>query len=125
MPTMPDTTADAFLDQIALSTQMFICTSAPANHAAIAGVALNAAHTLTAGDGNGDWVIADGDTSGRKLSITQQSITYNATGSGTHVAYSDGTTMHWVQDLDQTYSITSGETRTFDAGKVVELPDPA
>lgn len=45
---MPDTTTDALLDRIALSTAVHACTSSPANHAGIAGVTVGN-YTLTGG----------------------------------------------------------------------------
>ena len=98
--TMPDTTVDAALDRVALSTAVHACTASPANHAGIAAVSVGN-YTITAGDGGGDWTIAAGDVSGRKITLGAQSGN-NATGNGDalFLAYTDGTTMHYVTDGD-------------------------
>lgn len=125
MATMPDDTADGALERVAQSVEMYVCSAGSITTRANAiSNALNDAHTLTAGDGNGDWTIANGSLSGRKISISQQSITYDTTGSATQVAYCTASVLRYVQDLDATYAITSGETRTFDAGDVWEIGDP-
>ena len=125
--TMPDTTVDAALDRIALSTAVHICSSSPANHAAIAAVSLGN-YTLTAGDGNGDWTIANGDVSGRKITLGAQSgnngTATGTPGAATFLAFTDGTTLHYVTDGDGD-TITSGSPFTIAAYDVLEITDPA
>jgi len=122
--TMPDTTADTLLDQIALSTAVHACTTSPANHAGIAAVTVGN-YTLTAGDGGGDWTIANGDTSGRKLTLGAQSGN-NGTGTGAanFLAFTDGTTMHYVCDGDGD-TVNSGSPWTIAAFDVAEVRDPS
>ena len=87
----PDDTLDAFLAKIATATRLVVCSGQPANFAGIAAVAL-ADIALTAGDGNGDYAIANGDTSGRKVTIAQQAdVEIDASGTATHVSLDDGT----------------------------------
>ncbi|MHC1728068.1 MAG: hypothetical protein AB9866_19040 [Syntrophobacteraceae bacterium] len=87
-----DDVLDAALDKLATCTHLTFCSSQPANYAGIAAVALAAA-TLTAGDGNGDYVIAD-DTSGRKLTVgAQTGMTPSANGTVTYAVLDDGTTL--------------------------------
>lgn len=114
---------DAALAELATATAVHACTAEPANHAGIAAVTVGN-YTLTAGAGNGDWVIADGDTSGRKLTLTAQSGN-NATGTGAanFLAFTDGTTLQGVIDGDGD-TLNSGSPWTIAATDVVELRDP-
>ena len=83
---------DVALDKIATSTHLTFCSAQPANYAGIAAVTLVSV-TLTAGDGNGDYVIAD-DTSGRKLTVgVQSAMTPSADGTVLFAVLDDGTTL--------------------------------
>lgn len=83
---------DAALDKLATCTHLTFCSTQPANYAGIAALAL-AASTLTAGDGNGDYVVAD-DTSGRKLTVgAQTGMTPSGNGTVTYAVLDDGTTL--------------------------------
>lgn len=118
-----DSVMDAALDLVATATRMVVTSAQPANFAGIAAVAL-ADVTLTAGDGNGDYVVANGDTSGRKLTVAQQaSITIDASGDATHVCLDDGTTLLYVTTCT-TQTLTSGGTVTVPAFDI-EIADPA
>lgn len=120
----PDTTIDPALARVALSTTVHACSSAPANHAGIAAVTLGN-YTLTAGDGNGDWTIANGDVSGRKLTLGAQSGNNGtATGVANFLAFTDGTTLHFVADADGE-TINSGSPWTIGAFDVWEIADPS
>lgn len=45
--------------------------------------------TLTAGDGNGDYVVGEGDTNGRKVAVAEQAaISITADGTALHVVLS-------------------------------------
>lgn len=79
--------------------------------------------TLTAGDGNGDYVIGEGDTNGRKVAIAEQAaISITATGTALHVVGSvAGTILLTTTCTSQ--ALTSGGTvtvPTFDD----EIADP-
>lgn len=80
-------------------------------------------HTMVAGDGNGDYVIGEGDTNGRKIAVAQQAdISITGTGIALHVALSLGgaillTTTCTSQTLTSGGTVT---TPTFD----YELADP-
>lgn len=108
-----DVFIDAMLDKIATCTLMSICSAEPANKAGVAAVTL-ASVALTAGDGNGDYVIANGDTSGRKVTIQQQaSISITSSGTATHVVLDDGTNI--VVTTCTSQALTSGGTVTVPA----------
>ena len=63
-----------------------MCSAEPANYAGIAAVSL-ADVVMTAGAGNGDYTKANGDTSGRKLTVAQQAtVTIDNSGTATHIA---------------------------------------
>ena len=113
---------DAALDKVATCTRQVACSAAPANFAGIAAVAL-ADITLTAGDGAGDYVIAD-DTSGRKVTVGAQSaVTVDSTGDATHVTLDDGTTLLYTTTCT-TQTLTASNTVNFPAWKI-NLEDPA
>lgn len=117
-----DSVFDAMLAKIATGNIMHVCSAEPANHAGIAAVSL-ADIALTAGDGNGDYTIANGDVSGRKLTVAQQaSVPIDANGTATHIAISDGTTLLAVTTCTSQV-LTSGGTVTIPAFKA-EVTDP-
>jgi hypothetical protein len=117
-----DDVLDAALAELATATRQVVCSDEPADFAGIAAVAL-ADVTLTAGDGNGDYTIADGDASGRKLTIAQQAdVPIDASGTATHVTYDDGTTLLGVTTCTSQV-LTSGGTVTVPAHDF-EIADP-
>lgn len=119
----PDSTIDAMLAEIATAVTLTVCSAQPANYAGIAAVAL-AEVTLTAGLGNGDYTAADGDTSGRKVTVTQQAdLDIDSSGDATHVALDDGTDLIYVTTCT-TQTLTSGGTVTVPAW-AVEVLDPS
>ena len=118
----PNTTLDAMLDEIATCTRLVVCSAEPANFAGIAAVLL-ASVALTAGDGNGDYTIADGDVSGRKLTIAQQAaMAITNSGSANHIALDDGVTLKYVTTCTA-QALTSGGTVTAPAWDI-EVADP-
>lgn len=122
-PSLHNDVYDAALAELATATAVHICSSEPADHAGIAAVSLGS-YTLSAGDGNGDWTIGDGDTSGRKLTLGAQSGN-NATddGDADFLAFTDGATLLCVIDGDGE-TVNSGSPFTIAATDVVELRDP-
>lgn len=118
----PDSTIDAMLIEIATATRLMVCSGQPANFAGIAAVAL-ADVTLTAGNGNGDYTIANGDTSGRKITVAQQAdIPIDSTGTATHISLDDGTDLIYVTTCTS-QALTSGGTVTVPAWDI-EVADP-
>lgn len=88
-----DAVFDAAIDKIATSTKLTFCSSEPANYAGIAAVKL-ADVTVTAGIGNGDFTKADGDVSGRKITVLAQTgMTPSSNGTVTYAALDDGSTL--------------------------------
>lgn len=110
-------TADAVLDaacaKIATSTRMTVTSGQPADFAGIAAVLL-ADVALTPGDGAGDFVIANGDTSGRKVTVGAQSaVPVDASGTATHICLDDGTTL---------LSVTTCTSQALTSGNTVNVP---
>ena len=118
--TLSNSVFDAALAVIATCTRMDVTSDSgtPANLTnSLADV------TLTAGDGNGDYTISDGDVSGRKLAVAQQAdVDIDVTGTARHVVLSLSGTIHMTttcteQALTDTGTVT---IPTFD----IELTDP-
>lgn len=123
---MAKSIADAVLDaanaKIATGTRLVVCSAEPANFAGIAAVAL-ADVVMTPGDGNGDYVISNGDTNGRKVRVQQQSaVPIDTTGTATHIVIDDGTTLLSCTTCTS-QALTSGGTVTVPAHDY-EFADP-
>lgn len=119
-----DAVLDGSLDVIATCTRVSVCSAEPANFAGIAAVSLGS-YTLTAGDGNGDWTIANGDVSGRKITIGAQSGNNGtATGSANFLAYDDGATLHYTTAGDGDV-VNSGSAWSLGSYDVSEIADPS
>ena len=107
-----DSVMDLALADIATCTLLSVCSGAGTpTDGTLAAVTL-ASVALTAGDGNGDYVIADG-ASGRKVTVAQQAdiaIT-GATADATHVVLSLGGVVKLVTTCT-TQTLTNGGTVT-------------
>lgn len=119
---LSDPVFDAALAKIATCTRMVVCSGQPANFAGIAAVAL-ADVVLTAGDGNGDYVIANGDVSGRKITVgAQTGVTIDSSGTATHVSLDDGSVLQLVTTCTS-QALTAAGTVDVPAFKC-EMTDP-
>ena len=117
-----DDVLDAALDKVATCTHLTFCSSQPANYAGISAVAL-ATVTLTAGDGQGDYVVAD-DTSGRKLTVGEQTgMTPSANGTVTYAVLDDGTTLLAATTVTS-QAVTTSQTWNSPAFKIA-IADPS
>jgi len=95
------------------ATTWHICDGQPANHAGIAALSL-AQVSVSAGAGNGDYTLANGDVSGRKLTCAAQTgVEVLVTGEADHIAGTDGTTLLWV---------TTCTPQTLTDGNTVDIP---
>ncbi len=73
---------------------------------------------------SGDFTKANGDTSGRKLTVGAKSgVTVDTSGSANHVALCDGTRLLYVTTCT-TQALTSGNTVAFPAWDI-EIADPS
>lgn len=114
-----DNVMDAALDYIATADRLFVCKDQPTDYADAATTEDLATVTLTAGDGNGDYTIAD-DTSGRKVTIAEQAtITVDHTGTATHIALgiAGSSTLVYVTTCTS-QPLTAGNTVTVPAWKI-------
>lgn len=119
-----DANMDAMLANIAQSDMLHVCSGQPANYAGIAAVML-AEVALTAGAGNGDYTLANGDTSGRKLTVAAQSaVSITNSGTATHIALSDGSATLYYVTTCTSQALTSGGTVDVPAWDV-EVADPS
>jgi hypothetical protein len=117
-----DDVYDAALDKIATCTHLNFCSTQPANYAGIAAVTL-ANVTLTAGDGNGDYVVSNGDTSGRKVRVAAQTgMTPTGNGTVTYAVLDDGTTLLAATTVTS-QAVTTAQTWNSPAFDI-ELTDP-
>lgn len=114
-----DAVLDGTLDIIADCTEIYICTAEPTDRANADTLSLIAAHTLT----GADFANADGDASGRKVTIASQAdLDVDATGTATHVALCTATTLYLVTTCTS-QGLSSGGTVTIPAFKY-ESADP-
>ena len=119
---LDDSVLDAALTLLATSTHLTFCSTQPADYEGIAAVTLAAA-TLTAGDGQGDYVIAD-HTSGRKLTVgAQTGMVPSADGTITYATLDDGTTLLAATPVTSqaVTTLQSWDSPAF----IIALPDPA
>jgi hypothetical protein len=118
----PDAVLDTMLTDIATSTVLHVTSAEPANFAGIAAVSL-ADVTMTAGSGNGDYTIANGDVSGRKLSVlAQNAVPVDASGTATHIVLATGSVLKYVTTCTS-QALTSGNTVNVPAWDI-EIADP-
>lgn len=109
-----DAAMDAELAWLADCDTYTVCSAQPTTYTEAITTYKLADVTLTAGDGNGDFTIANGDTSGRKLTTAQQaSIPIDADGTATHIAWckSGDTTLRRVTTCTS-QALTNGGTVT-------------
>lgn len=118
---LSDAVFDAGLAVVATCTKLTFCSAQPANFAGIAAVKL-ADVILTAGAGNGDYVIAD-HTTGRKVTVgAQTNVTPTGTGNVTWAILDDGATLHAATSVTS-FAVTSGVAFNSPAF-IVGHPDP-
>ena len=116
--TLHNNVFDAALDKVATCTKMTFCSALPANKAGIAALKL-AEVTLD----SGDYTIADGTVSGRKVTIAAQTgIVPDANGTVTYVVFDDGVTLLAATTVTSQVVAT---TQIWDSPAIVlELTDP-
>ena len=108
---------DGGIDAIDGSTTMHVLSAEPANFAGIAGLSL-ADHILA----GGDFTKANGDTSGRKVTVAQQAdVVIDATGTATHVSIDNGVDFYVTTCTSQ--ALTAAGTVTIPAWDI-EFADP-
>jgi hypothetical protein len=116
----PDAILDAMADAIiAAATTLYVCSGQPANFAGIAAVAL-----ADVAVDSGDFTKGNGDTSGRKVTIGQQSnVPIDSSGTANHIAIASGSVLLYVTTATS-QALTSGGTVTIPAFDI-EVADPS
>lgn len=120
-----DAVLDAALNHIADNgTRMDVCAGEPTTYTAATSTNSLANFTLTAGAGNGDYTLANGDTSGRKVTVSAQTgATINTSGTADHLAITDGTSTLLFVTTITSQAITAGGTVDTNAWDI-EIADP-
>lgn len=114
---------NAALDKIATASILTVCASEPTNRVEAVTTFALASTVMTPGDGNGDYVISNGDTSGQKIRVQQKSdLNIDSSGSAQHIAICDATILLYVTTCT-TQPLTAGGTVTVPAWDV-EIADP-
>lgn len=115
-----DSVLDALLDKVATGTILTVCSAQPTSRSeavttyALADVSLS----------GGDYTKADGDVSGRKVTIAQQDdIPVDNNGTATHVAVCDGSNLLYVTTCTSQV-LTAGNTVTVPNWDI-EVADPS
>ncbi len=121
---IPDAILDKTLDEIATATKQILCSAQPTTYAeanstyALADVVID----------SGDFTKANGDTSGRKVTIGAQSgVLIDTSGTGTHIALvrtADSTLIYVTTCTSQAVTANGSNTVNFPAWDI-ELADPA
>lgn len=115
-----DSVMDAALDIVAAGTILTVCSAQPTTRT-------EAVTTYKLADvvvDSGDFTKANGDISGRKLTVSAQSnVAVDTTGTATHVAVSNGTVLLYVTTCTSQL-LTSGNTVTVPAWDI-EISDPS
>jgi hypothetical protein len=118
-----DAVMDAAMTKVATCIKLTFCSSQPANYAGIAAVKL-ADVTVTAGDGNGDYTIAD-DTTGRKITVLAQTgMTPSSNGTVTYAVLDDGSVLQAATTVTS-QAVTTAQTWNSPAFKMFGIADPA
>lgn len=123
---VPDAAIDAMLAVIANAVDRIdICSTQPTTYTEATSTYSLGNVAVTLGVGGGDWTAANGDVSGRKLTLAEQTgVSIGTSGSAQHIAGTDGTSTLWFVTTCTTQSVTSGNTatiQTFD----IEIQDAA
>jgi hypothetical protein len=122
---MAKSVADAVLDaalNVIKTTGVLVtvCNAEPTTYAQ-ASATYKLADVVSA---SGDFTIANGDTSGRKVTVGQfAAVPVDTTGTATHIAICSGSALLYVTTCTS-QALTSGNTVTIPAWKI-EIADPS
>lgn len=114
---VPDAILDGMLAVIADSVDRIdICSTQPTTYAEATSTYSLGDVAVTAGAGNGDWTLGNGDTNGRKLTLGQQTgVTIDSSGTAQHIAGTDGSSVLSFVTTCTSQAVTSGNTATINA----------
>jgi hypothetical protein len=125
MKYIDDGAMDAALADIANNgDQLHLVSQAPASYGDVATYSLGFV-TLTPGAGNGDYSIADGIVSGRRLNLAQQVVPGTGSGTATHSVIID-TDNSFIKAVTTApnYSMANGVNQAVPAYNIWEIEDP-
>lgn len=115
-----DSVLDALLDKVATGTILTVTSAQPTTRTE-AVTTYKLADVVIDGT---DFTKANGDTSGRKVTISSQDdVPVDTTGTATHVAICDGSSLLYVTTCTS-QGLTAGNTVTVPAWKI-EVADPS
>ena len=118
-----DAVLDGMLDIIATGTSLSVCSAQPTTRAQAITSSMLATVAVTPGDGSGDFTIANGSSSGRKVTVAEQAdIEVINTGSASHIAITDDSNLLYVTTCTS-QALTDGNTVTVPAWKIT-VADP-
>lgn len=118
-----DRVLDAAWADLATGNLITVCSAEPTTRTEAVTTFALADDPLTTGLGSGDFTAANGDTSGRKCTISaQNNIPIDTTGTATHVAIVNATDLLYVTTCTS-QALTSGGTVTIPAWDA-EILDP-
>lgn len=121
-----DAVMDAALAYIADNgDRLDVCSTQPTTYAEATSTYSLADVVLTAGAGNGDYTLANGDTSGRKLTVgAQSSVPVDASGTAQHIAITNGSNQLIYVTTCTSQGLTSGNQVNVPAFDI-EIADPS
>lgn len=123
---VPDAVMDKNLDEVARADRLFLCSQQPATFLEASATYKLAEITLTPGDGNGDWVVDNGDVSGRKLTLTEQTGAGAGDGTANHVAFCvNGSSELLFVSTMVDFLVATGVGFTLPSKDIWEIRDPA
>ena len=117
-PSFTDAIYDGGLLALAAAVRVDICHTEPTTYgqATTTGTYSVGNYTITAGSGGGDWLIAAGDVSGRKLTLLAQTGNNGtATGTGSFLAFTDNSSI--------LYGVIDGDGDTVNSGSPVDIAE--
>jgi len=104
---------DAALDEIATATGLSLTSQQPTTRTEAHVTHMLATVVVTPGDGNGDFTVEEGDTSGRQVAVAEQAaFSVTNTGTATFVNLYDGSDLLYSADLASSQALTAGNTVT-------------
>ena len=121
---------DAFIDGSlnvlkTTATRMVVCSAQPTGSSPPTLAQINSVALASVVMANGDYTIANGDTSGRKVTMSAKSgipVTGAGTQNATHISLDNGTSMLYVTTCTS-QSVTNGNTVNVPLWKI-EIADP-
>lgn len=119
----PDAMLDASLDYVAASTRLFVCSTQPTNYTEASSTYALADVTID----SGDFSKANGDTSGRKLTVAAQNgLLIDASGTALHIALASAadTTLRYVTTCTSQALTANGSNTVNVPAWDIELSDP-